>query len=396
MASRILLIEPDYHAKYPPLGLMKISTFHKTCGDEVVFFKGTRAAIRDQHWDRIYVTTMFTFHWKRTIETIRFYQRGKHGCADIRVGGILATLLADDVERETGIAPHRGLWDEVDHRPPDYNLFDGIHDYYTNNASFAYTTKGCPNKCAFCAVKTLEPDYEDYVSLDGQLDTKKKDLILLDNNVLASKKLDLIVKDIIDAGFFKGSRFGRALRRVDFNQGVDARLLNEAKMELLRDLPLRPFRIAFDDVKFETIYSRAVRLSAKNGVRHLSNYILYNFHDKPEDLYYRLRVNIDLNDELGTSIFSFPMKYMPLDSKDRRHVGEHWNRRQLRGVQCILNATHGLVGPKRPFFLEAFGDSVEKFLYIIEQPEEHIFHRTLMRKFGGQVPQRQMVLPGTG
>lgn len=391
---RILLVEPSYKAKYPPLGLMKIATLHKERGDEVVFFKGTRAAVRDQRWDRIYITTMFTFQWKHTLETIRFYQRGKYGCPDVRVGGIMATLLSDEIEQETGIVPHRGLWDEVDRLHPDYNLFHGIHEYYTNNASFAYTTKGCPNKCAFCAVKTLEPDYKDYVPLDGQLAADKKNLILLDNNVLASKRLDLIVRDIIDAGFFKGSRFGRALRYVDFNQGVDARLLDESKMELLRDLPLRPFRIAFDDVKFESVYSRAVRLSAKNGVRHLSNYILYNFHDAPEDLYYRLKVNIDLNEELGTSIFSFPMKYMPLDAKDRKHVGEHWTRQQLRGIQCILNATHGVVGPKRPFFLQAFGHSVDEFLYIIDQPEDHIFHRALMLPFAEWSRTRQMSLPG--
>jgi hypothetical protein len=159
-------------------------------------------------------------------------------------------------------------------------------------------------------------------------------------------------------------------------------------------LPLRPFRIAFDDVRFEAVYSRAVRLSARIGVRHLSNYILFNFHDTPADLYYRLGVNIDLNEELGTSIFSFPMKYMPLDAKDRKHVGEHWSRQQLRGIQCILNATHGVVGPKRPFFHQAFGHTVDEFLYIIEQSEDHIFHRTRMLTFAEWSRTRQMSLPG--
>ena len=59
--KRILLIEPGYKAKYPPLGLMKISSYHKSKGDEVVFYKGTSAAIRDQVWDKIYITSMFTF-----------------------------------------------------------------------------------------------------------------------------------------------------------------------------------------------------------------------------------------------------------------------------------------------------------------------------------------------
>jgi hypothetical protein len=91
--KRVLLVEPAYKVKYPPLGLMKISTYHKSRDDEVVFYKGTSAAVRDQNWDIIYITTMFTFQWKRTIETIQFYQRGKQkNRKNIKVGGILGSL----------------------------------------------------------------------------------------------------------------------------------------------------------------------------------------------------------------------------------------------------------------------------------------------------------------
>ena len=37
---KILLIEPNYSNKYPPIGLMKLSTYHKMLGHEVVFYKG--------------------------------------------------------------------------------------------------------------------------------------------------------------------------------------------------------------------------------------------------------------------------------------------------------------------------------------------------------------------
>lgn len=74
------------------------------------------------------------------------------------------------------------------------------------------------------------------------------------------------------------------------------------------------------------------------------------------------------------------MKYVPLDAKDRKHVGPNWTKTQLRGIQCILHATQGVVGPKRPFFETAFGKNVDEFKYIIEQPEEVIFHRELMRQ----------------
>jgi hypothetical protein len=379
--KRVLLVEPAYKVKYPPLGLMKISTYHKSHGDEVVFYKGTSAAIRDQRWDIIYITTLFTFQWKRTIETIKFYQRNKLKNDNIKVGGILASLLQSDIERETGITPHFGLWEEVDRLKPDYALTNGVYEYYANNTSIGYMTKGCINRCPYCAVHRLESDFVPFIPLEHQLDSKKKDLILLDNNVLASPEFPSIVKDIKKHGFKKGARFGNSYRYVDFNQGVDARLLDEDKIKLLSQLAIKPLRIAFDSIKFERLYIEKVRLAHKYGIKHLSNYILFNFDDCPEDFYERLHINIELNEELGLSIFSFPMRYIPLDAKDRKYISPNWTKRQLRGIQCILHATHGVVGPRRPFFEKAFGKDVGEFKHIIEQPEEAIFHREKMEPY---------------
>jgi hypothetical protein len=372
---KILLIEPAYKTKYPPLGLMKISTYHQNQGDEVHFHKGMNASIRDQKWDIIYITTLFTFQWKTTVDTIKFYQRCKNKPI-IKVGGILASLLPEDLEKETGIRPHVGLWEEVDRLAPDYGLING--HYYTNNSSIGYMTKGCINHCAFCAVPCLEPEFVDYIPLEQQIDGSKKDLILLDNNVLASKDFERIVEDIKIHGFEKGSLFGKSHRYVDFNQGIDARLLTEDKMNLLSGLALKPLRIAFDNINLKKLYTEKVRLAYKFGIRHLSNYILFNFNDSPEDFYNRLRINIDLNEELGLSIFSFPMRYIPITAKDRRHIGPKWTQRQLRGIQCILHATHGVVGPKKPFFEKAFGRSVAEFKSIINHTEEEIFNRNVM------------------
>lgn len=378
---RVLLVEPSYKVKYPPLGLMKISTFHKQRGDEVVFYKGTRAAVRDQRWDIVYVSTLFTYQWKTVIRTIKFYQRCKYAC-DIRVGGILASLLSEDLEKETGIRPHVGLWEEVDRLPPDYKLFEGVYEYRINDASIGYTTRGCVRHCPFCAVPQLEPGFVPYIPLEGQIAPNKKDLLLLDNNVLASPEFPKIIAEIKKCGFYKGAKLNGKLRCVDFNQGVDARLLTEERMELLSQIAIFPLRIAFDDIRMKKLYVEKVRLAKRYGIRRLSNFVLYNFSDTPEDFYERLRINIELNEELGSSIFSFPMRFIPLDAKRRGYVDNpHWTKKQLRGVQCILRATHGVVGPRRPFFEKAFGRDTGEFKYIIEQPEEHIFHREIMRPY---------------
>ncbi len=53
---------------------MKIAAFHKERGEHVRFIKGLNAEIREQAWDRIYITTLFSFYWAETIKTIKYYE----------------------------------------------------------------------------------------------------------------------------------------------------------------------------------------------------------------------------------------------------------------------------------------------------------------------------------
>ena len=79
-------------------------------------------------------------------------------------------------------------------------------------------------------------------------------------------------------------------RRVDFNQGVDARILCKDPMYLreLATICLSPLRIAFDHLGLKKPYEKAVRYAAEHGLTKLSNYMLYNFHDDPADLFERI------------------------------------------------------------------------------------------------------------
>ena len=128
-----------------------------------------------------------------------------------------------------------------------------------------------------------------------------------------------------------------------------------------------------------------VRLAAEFGINTLSNYILFNFKDTPEDFYERLKTNVELNKEFEkkgykSRIWSFPMKYSSINGefcKNRKYVGKHWNKKYLRGVQCILLATHGVVGPKKQFFKKAFGKDVKEFMKILMLPENFIIYRNI-------------------
>lgn len=390
---RILLVEPGYKNKFPPLGLMKISTYHKLKGDSVHFVKGCDHNASLEKWDRIYISTLFTFYWGITIKTILYYQMSVKSLSDIYVGGVMATLLGNDLEKETGVNVIRGLLNKpgildkndkwnIDGAIPDYHILDEIdYDYGLKNSYLTYATRGCPNRCKFCAVSLIEPEFIHYLPIKKQIMGideiygPKQDLILMDNNVLASSNFDDIIKDILDLGFHKGAKYNGKMRILDFNQGIDADLLTASKMALLAKTAIRPLRIAFDSISMKNTYISKIKLASDNGVLNLSNYVLYNFTDTPEDFYERLRINVLLNEELGTKIYSFPMKYIPLNGKDRTFIGKNWNRKILRGIQCILLATRGLISPSREFFDVAFGASYQEFLRIVYMPDNYIIYR---------------------
>ena len=420
--ANILLLEPGYRNKYPPLGLMKIAAYHRAKGDHIVFAKGVKSQqtskISNTRWDRIYVTTLFSFEFKKIAETIDFAIScvgGQH--RRVFVGGIAASLMHDEFLKESrwfGVRFISGLLDKspaeslqldadegdfyaddlnstaIEEHTPDYSILEHISDEYVypvHDAYFGYASRGCVRKCHFCGVPKLEGGQRDGTSISELIQRiskehgEKRDLLLMDNNVTASPRYRDIIAEIRDNGFEKGAKLKRGnrslQRRVDFNQGVDARILCKDKMYLqeMSTICLRPLRIAFDHLGLKKPYIQAVRYANEFGINHLSNYMLYNFYDTPADLFGRLRINIDLNEELGVRIWSFPMRYQPVTLKDRSHVGDKWIWYWLRSFQIILQATHGVVSGNPTFFKHAFGATQEEFETLLSMPHHMIMHR---------------------
>ncbi len=155
-------------------------------------------------------------------------------------------------------------------------------------------------------------------------------------------------------------------------------------LEQLSRIALKPLRIAFDHLGVKKPYSQAIRFAAEAGITELSNYMLYNFHDTPGDLFERMRLNVTLNEELGVRIFSFPMRYQPVTRPDRGHIGKNWNSYYLRSMQVILQATHGIVSGAPEFFRRAYGDTYDEFENILLRPHHFIFNRYWYEYYDGR------------
>ena len=133
----------------------------------------------------------------------------------------------------------------------------------------------------------------------------------------ATKENIFAIHEIVKPLFEKMHSTARPKARiVDFNQGLDSRLITNENMRKLAEVCIRPLRIAFDHWELRDTYVAAIRMAADAGISELSNYLLYNYNDKPEELYYRLKLNAELCEELNVSIYSFPMKYHPIDNED--------------------------------------------------------------------------------
>jgi len=144
----VLLVEPDYYTRYPPLGLLKLSAYHKSRGDTTELVKGVGKVCRKRALTGVYVTSLFTWAWEPVRQAVRHYKR-RFPNASLWLGGLYASLLPEHAARSGADRVYKGLFREAEDLMPDYSLvpeWDG---------SIVFSSRGCNNRCPFCAVPVL-------------------------------------------------------------------------------------------------------------------------------------------------------------------------------------------------------------------------------------------------
>ena len=251
---KIGLVDVDSH-NFPNLVLMKLSAWHKKCGDEVVLMSAESALSEENliyKYDKIYGACVFSGQ-EETLKELE--KRGVH------LGG-------------TGTGRSEILPYEIEHIMPDYSLY-GITD-----TAYGFLTRGCPRGCPFCVVGRKEGRKSYKVAdvsewWDGQANIK-----LIDPNILACEDhLDLL-KQLAETG-----------ASVDVTQGLDARLLSAENIEVINELKVKSLHFAWDSPRDKSVMSSLQKFRAKTKIkdhRRLAVYVLCNYWSSQEEDLYRI------------------------------------------------------------------------------------------------------------
>ena len=219
--------------KFPNYALMKIARYYRELGEEVEW-----ADAMFGHYDKVYMSKIFTF---------------SEDCNEVW-GGV-------EIERGgTGYDLHRELPSEIERLNPDYSIYPQLD----SKTAYGFLTRGCSNKCAWCVVPKKEGAVRPYRDVEEIAVDGRTNLILMDNNILASDYGLEQIEKIIRKGY-----------RVDFNQALDARLVTDEIAQMLAKVRwLSPIRFGCDTPKQIVECERAMAMIDKHRGRPMQ-YLMY-------------------------------------------------------------------------------------------------------------------------
>lgn len=319
--DNIILLEPNYKRKYMPVGFGKIVSYATHSGG-IKKFTYQRNYENVPDFTLVCVTTLFTYESKIIEECLTdLYQ--KNPDAIVLIGGIFASLNPKWFEQRFPQAKiFVGYSRTLDsYYPYDnenfWNTHDDWKDYFT-----IFTTRGCTNKCAYCAVWRIEEKKDLWINPKWKeliLQTDKPKLMISDNNLTSSPR-EHVVEVLKLLGDLK--------KPVLFNNGIDVKHIDEEYAELLGRIKFVPsggLTVAFDRIEEDGLFQEKVKLLLKHGVKKsvMKAFVLYNFTDTPQEANYRMTEVYNLG------IRQYPQRYSSLYALDRKKdmfVSKYWTK----------------------------------------------------------------------
>lgn len=287
---KIGLIDVDGH-NFPNIPLMKLSAFHKMCGSTVEWYEPMFSG----HMDVVYMSKVFSF--------TDDYQYHIDADEIITGGTGYAIKTVNGVEQYNPIIDYP-LTKAVEHMMPDYSLYN-IHD-----TAYGFLTRGCPRGCAFCHVAPKEGRNAHKVANMTEFWTDQKNIVLCDPNILACGEWEELFDQLQNSKAW-----------VDFNQGLDIRMMDDEKAKALARIKTKELHFAWDRYQDkETILPRLKRFRECTEINqhNLVVYVLCGFDTTFEQDLER----INTLREIGFA--PYVMLY------DKAHIPPHSDLRRLQ------------------------------------------------------------------
>lgn len=291
---KVGLIDVDGH-NFPNIPLMKLSAWHKRNGDLVEWYDPWRGFL--EPYDKVYMSKVFSFSedYDHPIYAKQIEKGGSGYCISLVDGKEVFDKSKD-----------KELPYEVEHIYPDYS----IYPEETKDTAYGFLTRGCPRGCGFCHVASKEGRCSRKVADLSEFWNGQKNIVLCDPNILACKEHMDLLRQLAESG-----------AKVNFNQGIDIRLVNEENAEMLTRIKTDIIHFAFDRYQDKDIIEPRLRLfREKTSYDHhkVEVYILTNYDTTIEQDLYRINLCRELDFQ------PYPMIYDKDHADQTRKQMQRW------------------------------------------------------------------------